>query len=186
VRGLVRVYTELFANQLLGFEPKSGRSLSAAEVFAYSLIYTKGDLMTFMPWRDDFSVGLAEVDEQHQWLFDATNRLHNEMNKPIHSRAVIGEILEGLMNYTVNHFIMEEELFERYAYPQAQAHKALHDKFTASIMSMLTSFENGAPIENELLEILKDWLVEHIMKTDTAYVLFLKEKGGERFAQDGA
>ena len=138
--------------------------------------------MTFMPWRDDFSVGLDEVDVQHQWLFDATNRLHSEMNQPSPNRAVIGTILEGLMDYTVNHFVMEEELFERYGYPQAQAHKALHDKFTASILSMLTGFENGVPIENELLEMLKDWLVEHIMKTDTAYVPFLKEKGGERFA----
>lgn len=142
--------------------------------------------MTFMPWSDDFSVGLDEVDEQHQWLFDATNRLHNEMNKSAHNRAVIGEILEGLMDYTVNHFVMEEELFERYGYPQAQAHKALHDKFTASILNMLTGFENGAPIENELLEMLKDWLVEHILKTDTAYVSFLKEKGGERFASPSA
>ena len=142
--------------------------------------------MTFMPWSEDFSVGLDEIDMQHHWLFDATNRLHNEMNKPAHNRAVIGEILEGLMDYTVNHFVMEEELFERYGYPQAQVHKALHDKFTASIMNMLTGFENGAPIENELLEMLKDWLVEHIMKTDTAYVPFLKEKGGERFAQRSA
>lgn len=138
--------------------------------------------MTFMLWSDDFSVGLDEVDEQHQWLFSATNRLHNEMNKPAPSRAVIGEILEGLMTYTVNHFIMEEELFERYGYPQARAHKALHDQFTAAILTMLTSFEKGKPIENELLETLKDWLVEHILKTDTAYVPFLKEKGGERFA----
>jgi hemerythrin len=142
--------------------------------------------MTFMAWSDDFSVGIDEVDEQHHWLFDATNRLHNEMNKPAPSRAVIGDILEGLMNYTVNHFIMEEELFERYGYPQAQAHKALHDQFTAAILTMLTGFEKGASIENELLETLKNWLVEHIMKTDTAYVPFLREKGGERFAQRSA
>ncbi|MDQ3059098.1 MAG: bacteriohemerythrin [Pseudomonadota bacterium] len=140
-----------------------------------------------MPWNDDFSVGLDEVDEQHQWLFEATNRLHDEMNKEVHSRAVIGEILEGLMDYTMNHFIMEEELFERYGYPQAQAHKALHDKFTASIMSTLMDFEDGADIENEVLEILKNWLVQHIMKTDTAYVPFFKTEDADRFAaQPGA
>lgn len=137
--------------------------------------------MTFMPWSDDFSVELDEVDEQHKWLFDATNRLHDETNKAVHSREVIGEIIEGLMDYTMNHFIMEEEMFQRYAYPQAQVHKAQHDKFTASILHTLTDFENGADVENEVLETLKNWLVQHILKTDTSYVPFLKEKDSERF-----
>jgi hemerythrin len=135
--------------------------------------------MTFMPWSDDFSVGLDDVDDQHRWLFEATNRLHAEMNKEARSRAVIGEIIEGLMDYTMNHFIMEEELFERHGYPQAQAHKALHDKFTACIMDTLTDFESGADIEHEVLDILKNWLVQHIMKTDTAYVPYFKAQSEE-------
>ena len=130
--------------------------------------------MTFMPWNDTFSVGMKDVDEQHRWLFEATNRLHDEMSKEVHSRTMIGEILEGLVDYTMNHFIMEEELFQRYGYPQAQVHKALHDKFTATIMSTLIDFENGADIEGQVLEILKSWLVQHIMKTDSAYVPFFK------------
>lgn len=137
--------------------------------------------MTFMPWSNEFSVGLDEIDEQHQWLFDATNRLHDEMTKEVHSRAVIGEIIEGLVDYTMNHFIMEEELFERYGYPQAQEHKALHNKFTASIMNTLTEFESGADIENEVLDILKNWLLQHILKTDTAYVPFFKVQDAGRF-----
>ncbi len=31
------------------------------------------------------------------------------------------------MNYTVNHFIVEEACFERYDYPERIVHKALHD-----------------------------------------------------------
>lgn len=142
--------------------------------------------MTFMPWNDDFSVGLDDVDEQHRWLFEATNRLHAEMNKEVHSREVIGEIIEGLMDYTMNHFIMEEELFERHGYPQAQAHKALHDKFTACIMDTLTNFESGADIEHEVLDLLKTWLVQHIMKTDTAYVPFFKQQGPDQFTSRNA
>ena len=138
--------------------------------------------MTFMPWSDDYSVALDEVDEQHKWLFDATNRLHDETTKAVHSRQVIGEIIEGLMDYTMNHFIMEEELFQRYAYPQAQSHKAQHNQFTATILRTLMDFESGADVESEVLETLKNWLVQHILKTDTAYVPFLKEKDSERFA----
>lgn len=95
--------------------------------------------MSFMPWSEEFRVGIDDVDEQHRWLFDATNRLHAEMNKETRNRAVIAEIIEGLMDYTMNHFIMEEDLFQRYGYPKAAAHKALHDKFTSSIMSTSNS-----------------------------------------------
>lgn len=130
-----------------------------------------------MPWNDTYRVGLDAIDEQHRWLFDTTARLNDEVSKPTHSRAVIGEILEGLVDYTMNHFIMEEDLFLRYGYPQAQEHKALHDKFTAAIMKTMTDFENGAEIEEEVLGILNNWLIEHIMKVDSAYVPFLKDKG---------
>lgn len=133
--------------------------------------------MTFMPWNDTYRVGLGDIDEQHRWLFNATARLHEEVSQPAPSRAVIAEILEGLMDYTVNHFIMEEDLFLRHAYPQAQEHKALHDQFTAAIMKIMTEFENGAEIEHEVLAILNHWLIEHIMKADSAYVPFFNEKG---------
>ena len=149
---------------------------------SHRLFIHQGNQMTFMPWNQAYSVGLENVDEQHRWLFDATNRLHNEVSKTVRSRLVIGDILEGLMDYTMNHFIMEEELFQRYSYPDAQAHKALHDKFTATIMGMVTNFENGANIENEMLEMLKHWLVQHIMQTDTAYIPFFREQGVLNFS----
>ena len=132
--------------------------------------------MTFMLWSDDFSVGLDTVDEQHRWLFDATNRLHDELNKEVKSRVVIAELMEGLMDYTMNHFIVEEVIFERHDYPETRAHKALHSTFTGSIMNMLTDFEAGVEVENEVLELLKHWLLQHIMKVDMAYVPFFKEK----------
>lgn len=131
----------------------------------------------FMPWRDEFSVGIAVIDKQHYWLVDATNRLYEEMNKPECDRVVLAEILEGLMDYTVNHFILEEEYFERYAYPGALAHKALHDKFTKAIMAVLTNFENGSDVRQETLELLKHWLSEHILRADKEYVLFFQEIG---------
>ena len=137
--------------------------------------------MTFMPWNDAFSVGFNGIDEQHRWLFSATNRLYDELNKEARDRAVIADVIEGLMDYTMNHFIIEEELFQRYGYPQAQAHKALHDQFTATILCTLVDFENGADIGNDMLELLKNWLVQHITKTDKAYAPFFLEKGDADF-----
>lgn len=131
----------------------------------------------FMPWNDALLTGIGDVDTQHKWLVDATNRLHDELSKPQSDPAVVGDILEGLVDYTYNHFIMEEELFERLGYPESAAHKAQHNLFTAKISDLLLRHERGEIASGEALELLKDWLIQHIMKTDKAYVPFLRSKG---------
>lgn len=133
--------------------------------------------MTFMPWSSDIAVGLSDVDEQHRWLVDRINQLHSELSIPTPNASTVAEVLEGLMDYTMNHFIMEEELFERHAYPETVAHKAQHNKFTGTIMDALTDHESGKNVSHDVLEFLKDWLIQHIMRTDKVYVPFLKSHG---------
>lgn len=133
--------------------------------------------MTFMPWSTDIAVGLSDVDAQHRWLVDCINQLHTELSGDAPDKAAIGATLEGLMDYTMNHFIMEEDLFERHAYPETLTHKAQHNKFTGTIMEALTAFEDGQNVSHDILEFLKTWLLQHIMRTDKSYVPFLKAQG---------
>lgn len=133
--------------------------------------------MTFMPWSDELSVGLGDVDEQHQWLVTLTNRLHDELGRADQNRAAVSAVLDELMNYTMNHFIMEEEMFQRFGYPQASQHKALHDAFTQQVLRTITDFEGGADVGRQVLDMLKNWLVHHIMVEDKAYVPFLTAHG---------
>lgn len=133
--------------------------------------------MTFMPWNDAIAVGIEEVDEQHRVLVDLINQLHDALTADTPNRPAIGHVLEGLMDYTMNHFIMEEEWFERHNYPDIQAHKKQHNHFTSTIMSALTDFETSQHVPYALLEFLKQWLSEHIMRTDKSYVPFLQNHG---------
>ena len=71
--------------------------------------------MPFMPWTAELELGLPEIDDQHRQLVALTNALHDELSKATPDRAAIGHILEGLVDYTVNHFVLEEELFARFA-----------------------------------------------------------------------
>lgn len=133
--------------------------------------------MIFMPWQNEFSVGIDLIDEQHRWLVDVTNTLHQEMNSATLNRPLVGDILDGLMSYTVNHFIVEEELFERHAYPDRVAHKAMHDHLTKVVMGILTDFEREMEVQEAVLELLKNWLTHHILKEDHAYIPFFKQVG---------
>jgi len=133
--------------------------------------------MAFMPWTEELLTGISEVDLQHKWLVDATNQLYEEITKPNPDSEVIGEILFGLVDYTYNHFIMEEELFKRLGYSESDAHIAQHNQFTKNVSGLLERHDRGEAVTEEALALLKDWLIHHIMKTDKAYVPFMTEKG---------
>ena len=131
--------------------------------------------MSFMPWSDAFELGVTTIDDQHRWLVDATNRLHDELHQATPDRATLGKLLEGLVDYTMNHFVLEEDLFLRFGYEDTAAHKAEHDTFTAGIMQLLLRFEAGDNIGQETLDLLKHWLSHHILVVDKAYVPYLKQ-----------
>lgn len=131
----------------------------------------------FMPWSENFILGIKSIDEQHRWLVDATNRLHEQVESSAPNDDVLREILEGLVDYTVNHFILEEELFDRLKYPETEAHKAEHDDLTRQAIQLLLDFEKGATVSENALEFLKGWLMHHILCVDKAYVPFLQQYG---------
>ncbi|PTD95060.1 bacteriohemerythrin [Pseudothauera lacus] len=133
--------------------------------------------MTFMQWTAELELGAGEIDGQHRWLVDQTNALHDELSGPAPRREVIGELLEGLADYTQNHFIAEEVLFERHRYPETAAHKAQHDAFTTRVIKLLMRFEQGETVDTEVLDLLRDWLTNHICKVDRAYVDYLRAHG---------
>ncbi len=133
--------------------------------------------MSFMPWTDELLTGISKVDEQHKWLVETTNQLHDEVTKPSPDVVVVGQTLRELVEYTFKHFIMEEELFKRLGYPGTESHLAQHNAFTNDITALLERHNSGETVSTEALDLLKNWLVDHIMKTDKAYVPFLKEQG---------
>lgn len=130
--------------------------------------------MTFIAWSSALMLGIPTIDAQHQVLVELINTLHHELGQPIPDRAALAEVLEGLVDYTHNHFIEEEVMFQRYSYPQTEAHTAEHSQFTAKAMDWLVRFEDGEDIKLETLDFLKAWLLHHILEEDRAYVPFLQ------------
>lgn len=132
--------------------------------------------MAFMPWSDELKVGIEEIDEQHRWLVEQTNILHDALARDSEA-GILGEILECLVDYTMNHFIVEEELFSRLGYPEGEAHKAQHDRFCSRVMDLLQRHEAGETVGLQALELLKNWLVHHILTVDKAYVEHFRAHG---------
>lgn len=133
--------------------------------------------MAFFPWRDEYSVGVKCLDEQHRSLVGILNRLYEAMQAG-EGREALGEVLSSLVDYTKNHFATEESLMRRHGFPEYRHHKAKHEKMTQHVLTLAAKYESGE-ISNpiQITNFLKDWLGKHILKTDKLYQPFLNDKG---------
>ncbi len=130
-----------------------------------------------MRWDSSLRLGIGEIDDQHKQLVTMINDLHRAM-KQRQTMAVMGGILDRLVSYTVHHFGTEEKLFQKHGYPDYDQHKKAHENLVGKVKELKAKIDRGdATISMELMDFLKDWLVNHIKGTDKKYVPFLQEKG---------
>ena len=133
--------------------------------------------MSFMDWKPEFSVGVAEIDSQHKKLVALLSRLYEAMQEG-NGKEALGSVLSELVNYCNTHFAAEERLMSKYGYPGLENHKGVHRKMTIKAASLERDFtHSAAPPTIQVANFLKDWLTKHIMETDMAYAPFFKEKG---------
>lgn len=127
--------------------------------------------MAELQWSSDYSVGVESVDWEHRQLFD----MMNELEAAIESRKgqEIGHFLTGLLVYTREHFVNEENLMLQINYPDYLAHKAEHEKLTNRAMELIES-DSTAESTLTLLQFLKDWLRLHILGWDMKYKKYMR------------
>jgi len=108
-------------------------------------------------WDASFDVHHTKINEQHVQLFELINDLEAHMHD--------GAKLKALLDYAVMHFHFEEHEFEAHHYADAVAHKAIHDQFVHDAVAATA----GGKVNADIIQFLKNWLVNHIMGSDMKY-----------------
>ena len=174
MRGNSEALSELanqLRNMISSFKVATGDTMSSANVNRL-----QQETTALIPWTSKLSLGIDKIDEQHKELVRLINRLHRAM-KVKEGSSQASDILDKLAEYTIYHFTFEEQLFDKYGYPQSDEHKEYHRKLVDSVVSFQKDFKSGrAGLTMELMLFLTNWLKDHIMKTDRKYVAFLKNK----------
>ena len=128
--------------------------------------------MSQLIWRQDFSIGIPEMDEQHKKWIEIINELHESLTSVLNT-DVLSKTFQDVIDYTVYHFTEEEKLMQKIDYPDFLNHKALHLNFTGKINKLKDEFLLGEVVlQTEIMTILKDWLTEHIKNMDIEYACF--------------
>jgi len=121
------------------------------------------------PWQDNYSVGIPQIDEQHQKLIHLLNKLASSLanqSEPVELKNIFYE----LALYAVYHFQTEENIWHEDLAGDAweAGHKKSHENFVTEIRA-LQDLENSKPFNEvieDVLSFLTRWLIVHILESD--------------------
>ena len=123
-----------------------------------------------LQWKEEYEVGVAEIDKQHQKLIDIANRVYELMRNELalDKYDQIVEILQELKEYTVYHFHFEEGLMQKARYKKRFSHKILHQNFLAQVEAVDLSAvdENQEAYLVQIMDFIANWLIDHIVGED--------------------
>ena len=133
--------------------------------------------MALIEWNENLSVNVDEIDAQHQQLVGLINDLNDAMREK-RAKEALGGIIDSLTDYAVRHFSTEENYFEKFEYPETRVHKKEHNNFVEKVAIFKKGFDEGKVLLSiDVIDFLKDWLINHIQGSDKKYGPFLNEKG---------
>ncbi len=131
----------------------------------------------FITWKNEYSVGIEAMDNDHKKLLSLINQLqtavHYYTGKEFEQKA-----LDELIDYTKTHFAREEQLMADNDFPDLEIHKLQHQQFIDKVNHLLKEYQKDSDVTMvDALNFLKNWLVKHINGTDKEYGKMLNKKG---------
>jgi hemerythrin-like metal-binding protein len=127
-------------------------------------------------WSRSYSVGVSQMDKEHQRLIDIINNLYASMRSG-RSKDAIGTIVDELVDYTKTHFAHEERLMQESGYEGYGDQKRAHEALVAQVVDIQGKYRAGTALGQEVMTFLKNWLLNHIQGMDKRYGPAMNKKG---------
>ena len=124
-------------------------------------------------WRDQMSVGVKEIDDDHQTLIDIINDFEDaaKLGAGKADDAHMRSLLRRLQHYARDHFSREERIQERAVYDGLTENKVQHGLMLNSLNDLIIQYTGGklgpsVEATETMTTFLNHWLIQHILKTD--------------------
>ena len=130
-------------------------------------------MYTPIEWQDEYSVGVKELDEQHQHLLNIINTLLKEQRDE-YNAVKLSEAISSLIHYAYVHFATEERYLAQTQFPDLKKHILEHVDFIMKTLELSFKVKKGSKDNRlELLRYLKSWFSSHVLGVDRLYIPFL-------------
>ncbi len=123
-------------------------------------------------WRDQMSVANHLIDMDHRLLLCKINLIELALQVPGEGMINLRLALEELEAYTEVHFDREERLQIAISYPKYGDHKRQHQELVnrlQEIKTQILGIDDASQLAGrapKLSKLLRDWLLEHVLKED--------------------
>ena len=178
--GIALMILTLITAVILGFMagPTSPLTwLLVVILVAIPFVYKKLSGKDYIEWKDEYSVGIDSIDQQHRKLVGLINQLATAVDYST-GKEFEQDALDELVDYTKTHFSYEEGLMETNGYPDFEAHKTQHREMIRKVEEVLAEYEKDPDTAmDNAKSYLQGWLINHINGTDKQYSSFLIDKG---------
>jgi hemerythrin-like metal-binding protein len=151
--------------------------LQKARFFLYKsrAILIRSVQMPLFVWKDNYSVEIKQLDDHHKNLFRIFNVLYENT---VHSTEVenVLPIICELQEYTKYHFLTEEQHMQDIDFPGTDEHIARHRDFAHQITGLNSRSRDELEMTKELIVVLGNWLLHHVLEEDHKYLKWQKDK----------
>ena len=125
--------------------------------------------MTDMDWKDEYSLGIPEIDMQHKRIFDCFVAIA-EAGLASQDRWLADSSIDQLRSLIQAHFAIEETVMRILGYPELERHIEEHRQLHADVHDLAqTSLRTKGNVSREMIHVSSKRLREHIMTSDRHY-----------------
>jgi len=123
-----------------------------------------------LEWGAAWLTGHPVIDADHKMLVQYVNDLSHAMHAG-EGRSVAADILAKLVQYTRDHFAREEVIWKEGGLATLPQHLQTHTSLVSKVEAFQSEFLAGkATLTADLMSFLREWLINHVFKTDKAGV----------------
>jgi len=123
-----------------------------------------------MEWKDDYAIGIPELDNQHKTLIEFLTDFELTFDGKTHWNTV-HPLMVRARQFVRFHFAVEESLMQIVNYPDFLAHRAEHQ----SVLQQFEVLEHRVlrmDMRDEVLPLLTSWLFQHIIDGDRPFAQY--------------
>ena len=122
--------------------------------------------MSLIEWQDEFKIGIAEVDHEHQEMIALINEMHGAINADASYDRVV-ESLGDIYAHIAAHFALEEKMMRQSHYPAYGEHKQDHETLLDDLRDIMDEIEDDGTFDQaKLSNDLNRWFSEHFRTHD--------------------
>jgi hemerythrin-like metal-binding protein len=122
--------------------------------------------MALIEWRDEFSLGVPDIDHEHRELIDLVRRVFDCIASAApreETEALMGELYAAISG----HFALEEDIMRRTGYAEYHEHKADHERLLDVLLELIDAVASDTAVDEQGFGAqVNDWFARHFGSFD--------------------